>query len=147
MESKAARIVRYTILAVFLCLLWGGALLAGGWLLAALWHGGPNPPYVSTFPVVALVLGYAGYSAWRGFQGGGAFDLLSVMLFLVLLSGYQLVGAAMQAISPPTDLRLHVLLPPGLAIPLLCALWGLAITGAVLARRERRRRMRLVSAG
>jgi len=144
MESKAARIVRYTVLAVFLCLLWGGALLAGGWLLVALWHGGPNPPYVSTFPVVVLAFGYAGHNAWKGFHGGGAVDLGLFMLFLGLLSGYLLVGAAIQAESRPIDLRLLLLPPPGVAAPILCTLWALAITGAVLARRERRRRIRRV---
>jgi len=118
MESKAARIVRYTVLAVFLCLFWGGALLMGVWMAAALWHGGPNPAFVSTFPAFSLAFGFAGWHAWKGFRRGRWFDLLSVAVFLALLSWYLLMSAA-----------------------ILAGLWALAIAGIVLARQERRRRL------
>ena len=113
----------------------------GVWMAAALWHGGPNPAFVSTFPAFSLAFGFAGWHAWKGFSRGRWFDLLSVAVFLALLSWYLLMSAAILAGSHPSSLRLFMALPAQFNVPILAGLWALAIAGIVLARQERRRRL------
>jgi hypothetical protein len=145
MESKAARITRYVVLAVFLCLTLGAAGLA--LYLAALdfrtspWSAGRTAPLLAALKCL-LCAGIA----WRVFHACSGWEVGAGALLLGLFSVFSLGIASLGAGLSDGELAASAWTPARSMMLFLALIWALAITGTVLATRERRRLLSLASA-
>lgn len=141
MESQAARITRYVILAVFLCLLWGGAAVGigfAGWLAMS----GPPSPMVLSLPLAAIASSMAGWYAWNGLHRLRKGYLTSFLIYVALACPMIHGGVGLWLANRGTP---HIGLLPGTTVA-LGLVFALAFLAVALAWRERRRRLRLASA-
>jgi ABC-type Mn2+/Zn2+ transport system permease subunit len=132
MEGKAARIVRYAVLAVFLCL--GLGVAAASLLLA--W-GDQGTQLRDMLGLAMLAAGAAVLGAWCAWAGLHQCRPAGVFLGLVLLTLFTVAVRGVSAMAYLTGEERGI----SRADVWLLALWALAILGAVLALRERRRRL------
>jgi peptidoglycan/LPS O-acetylase OafA/YrhL len=133
-EGKAARIARYAVLAVFLCLTLGPACL----VLANL----PPGIVLQDAGIVAVLLFFLLFGArvaWEALRQCRGCREWSRVLLLIVSVTIPALAALHDAFQEPEDRDAMTIAPIRLALGAIATLWAVATIGAIPAEQERRR--------